>query len=1185
MTRPIFADPTGRRWRRLRRAALSVGVATTALALALVAYLLVPPVLPSTPGVRANRALTALPSWRVTKRAREHEAARRRLLSSLEQRPAVPATRPANIPVQSVASARTPAASRGEVAAFYVNWDDNAFAALSAHADVIDWLICEWAFVVPGGDSLRITVDRRVPFLLSRMPVSQRPRVMAMVSNVDSATTRFDAVRLRALVQRPAARAKAIAQLVNVVRTWGLAGVTIDFEEIPDALHPAVQSFMRELRAQLLAIDTHVADAPAVTATSAALPSAPVLAQAVSPDLAPAELARYAALNDRLFLMLYDEHYGRGDPGPVASQAWYEREAQRMLRSVPASKAVLAVGAYGYDWNDAGPAASGDAMTFQDVMHVVQQHHAPVHFDSASLNPYIVWTDPDSTDHVAWFLDGVTAWNEMSVAQRLGARGHALWRLGAEDPSIWRALGDDSPDLQRRAPSPALAWLDSTAARRLDRMAPGYDVQFDGQGELLRIASRPTEGRRDLHIDAARGVIVSEHVTTPPSPWVVQRFGAQAHKVALTFDDGPDATWTPAVLDTLASRDAHATFFMIGTSVERHLRLARRVAAEGHEVGSHTFTHPNLSLLPPRLVGMELDFNQRLLEAALDRRVVFFRAPFFGDAEPTTADELEPAAIATQRGYVIAGLHLDSHDWERPSPAAIVRNVLDARSRGNVVLLHDGGGDRANTLAAIGPLIDSLRARGDTIVTLSELTDGAVQGMAPLPAGDEGTRQIELAGFALLGSAEWALTWMFLIAVVLGVARVLFVGVLAIMQRVRERRIRRAADAAERAADARDPATSHHFAPPVAVIVPAYRESAVIVRTVESLLAQEYAGELDIVVVDDGSPDDTYAVAQAAFADEPRVHVFTKPNGGKASALNFGLRQTSREIVIGLDADTLFDRDTVAELVRPLADATVAAVAGNAKVGNRLNLVTRWQAIEYITSQNLDRRAFSLLNGITVVPGAVGAWRRHAVLAAGGFSHDTLAEDQDLTLSLLEAGYHVAYAPDAIAWTEAPDTVRGLLKQRFRWSFGTLQCMWKHRRVLLRPRYGTLGLVAMPNTWLFQLIVNAIAPMADLMFLWSLISVWLVGYQHGATFAVAPLEQILTLYGVFLLLDWSAAVLAITAEPDEEWRLTWLVFLQRFAYRQFMYWVVVRAFVAAARGGLVGWGKLERKATVELRAT
>jgi cellulose synthase/poly-beta-1,6-N-acetylglucosamine synthase-like glycosyltransferase len=419
----------------------------------------------------------------------------------------------------------------------------------------------------------------------------------------------------------------------------------------------------------------------------------------------------------------------------------------------------------------------------------------------------------------------------------------------------------------------------------------------------------------------------------------------------------------------------------------------------------------------------------------------------------------------------------------------------------------------------------------------------------------------------LLGVAEWLLFWIFTIAVILGVARLVVIGALALVQRVKRHQ------------DRSRPTT---FAPPVSVVIPAYNEEKVISRTIDSLLAQQYGGELEIIVVDDGSRDGTYQQARATHGEHPRVRVFTKPNGGKASALNLGIAHALHEIVIALDADTLFARDTVAELVQPLMDQRVAAVAGNAKVGNRINIVTRWQALEYVTSQNLDRRAFSLLDCITVVPGAVGAWRRQVVQEVGGFKEDTLAEDQDLTLAVRRAGYSVAYADGAVALTEAPDTLRALARQRFRWSFGTLQCAWKHRGALFRSRYGTLGWIALPNVWLFQLLLPALSPIADLMFVFSLLSVWATRTSHGATYALVNLEQVMTYYAVFLLVDWAAAMIAFVMERGEDKSLTWLIFIQRFAYRQVMYWVVVKSFAAAVRGHVVGWGKLERKATVEL---
>jgi cellulose synthase/poly-beta-1,6-N-acetylglucosamine synthase-like glycosyltransferase len=551
-----------------------------------------------------------------------------------------------------------------------------------------------------------------------------------------------------------------------------------------------------------------------------------------------------------------------------------------------------------------------------------------------------------------------------------------------------------------------------------------------------------------------------------------------------------------------------------------------------------------------------------------NRRSAFFRPPYFGDAEPTTADELVPVSIAASLGYVTAGLHVDSDDWKEPGVDRIIQTVLDRRSRGNVVLLHDGGGDRSQTVAALGRLIDSLRARGDTLVLLSDLAGiTPAEAMPPLPPSSAATRLVELMSFGVVGGLDWAMHWILFLAVLLGAGRLLAIIALALAHRF----------------GPKDP-HDREYAPSVSVIVPAYNEAIVIDRTISSLLAQDYHGPVEIVVVDDGSSDATYAVARATHGDVPRVAIYAKPNGGKASALNYGIARAHGEIIVGLDADTQFKRNTLRHLIAPLADQRVGAVAGNAKVGNRVNLVTRWQGIEYVVSQNLDRRAFSLLDCITVVPGAVGAWRKSLVEQAGGFSSDTLAEDQDLTLAMRRNGASIAYAEDAIAYTEAPDTLRGLARQRFRWSFGTLQCMWKHRDALFRRKYGTLGWIAMPNVWLFQLLFTALSPITDLLFVWSLISVWLIKIQHGDTYAVTNLEQVLTLYAVFLVVDWITAVIAFLVEPGEDKSLTWLVFLQRFVYRQVMYWVVLRSFVAAIRGHIVGWGHLERKASVEVPA-
>lgn len=1126
----VFSEPTGRRWQRIRTGAYILGGVSTIGALGLIVAALLPPALPQydafTPATR--RHPPAIVGSRAT---RLRESARERLFRALRHQGQRPALRPGRLPLRPTRSGL--ANTDSIFAGFYVNWDDNSFASLKAHADKLDWVIAEWGFVVPSGDSLQLKVDPKVLYLVQSLPDSVKPRVLLMLSNVTQGVGEFGGSSGPRLLADSSRRVRAARQAASAVRRLGLAGITLDFESMPDRSLKDVERFLSDLRL--------------------ALGPGPLLTMAIEPSLDLSWVRRFTAKCDRVILMLYDEHYGKGlgaEAGPVASRAWYALQARRLLQAVPPAKAIAAFSAYGYDWSDAG-ANSGDAATSQDVWRFSRENRVLPQYDSVSQNPYLAWTAADSTDHIVWYQDAVTALDQMRSARRLGVTSHAVWRLGEEDQSLWRSI-----DRQGVLQSP-------DSLRVID---PGPDVEFQGGGELLAIKRQPQTGRRRVEVDAT-GTITNEVVESVPSPWVVERTGRHPGRVALTFDDGPDGRWTPMILDTLRSRGAHAAFFMIGTQIEGNPTLARRVLAEGHEIGNHTFTHPNLALTSDWATRLEIDASERLIEAVLDRRTILFRPPYFGDAEPTTADELIPVSIATALGYISVGTRVDAEDWENPGTDRIVANVMRSLPRGEVVLLHDGGGDRSQTVAVLGRLIDSLRAAGDTIVSL-----GALAGlppevvMPPIPPRGVWLRAVEMLAFGSISLLERIVYTIFLTAIVLGLGRLFFILGLAAIQRFRRS------------------TASLGFHPAVSIIVPAYDEAKVIAQTLTSLLAQAYAGPLEIVVVDDGSPDGTSAVVRAEFGNEARITVYDKPNGGKASALNFGIARATGEIVVGLDADTLFEPGTVAHLVAPLVDPRVGAVAGNAKVGNRINLVTRWQALEYITSQNLDRRAFALLGCISVVPGAVGAWRKSLVLEAGGFSSDTLAEDQDLTLAIGRHGYRVAYAADAIAWTEAPDTLRTLAKQRFRWAFGTLQCAWKHRDLLLRPSAGTLGFVALPNVWIFQLLFALIAPLADLLFVWSLISIALTQRSHGSTYALASLEQVVSWYAVFLLVDWLASVLAFMMEPNEDRRLTWLVFLQRFAYRQVMYWVVVRSFVAAFRGGLVGWGKLDRKATVEVRS-
>ncbi|HST50805.1 MAG TPA: glycosyltransferase [Pyrinomonadaceae bacterium] len=1195
----IFYDPRGRRWKRVRRTWLALGVAATALAAVFVISVLVKPVLPQLNlrqsahiphAVDARTQVTTQPTTPAEAKAR---AAADELKQTLRTTKVVPARRPSQIKVtpptgaqaqittginqtatstqqdsaqpqlSSPASARTashvsddeqaqPAqvsneqpsvpAGRPLAVGFYVNWDDSSYASLKRNIKELDWLVPEWIRLQDGDDPLVRDFAPQALDLVRR----ERPSmpILPLVQNYQNED--WNPQLLARAVATEQSRQKLINALLQTVTDNKFGGVTIDLEEVPASSQANLYKFMQELYAAF-----HQRGL--------------LVAQAVPYDDDDWDYRAYEATTDYLMLMAYDQHWASSAPGSVASQGWFEQLLARRMRELDPAKTIVCVGNYGYDWTSAGGEAP--EVTFQEAVLSAKESDASVTFDPATRNPHFSYDEDDGSHHSVWFLDAVTAYNEMRASAQYHPAGYALWRLGSEDPSLWQVFG-----------STALAKPDGRiSADDLRDIRYGYDIDFEGTGEILNVAAEPNDGLRDYKLDDATGYVTTESLKETPSSYVVERTGDQPGLVALTFDDGPDATWTPRVLDILKQEQVPASFFIIGEYGQENPALVKRIVADGHDIGNHSYTHPNLGEMPDRVTDLELNATERLIESLTGRSTILFRPPYFGDAEPTTSDEVEPIVRAKRLGYLTVGLHVDPDDWATPGTDEIVKRTVegvtskstDFDQRGQIVLLHDGGGDRSQTIEALPQIIEQLRARGYRFVTVSELA-GLKQSQT-MPAVHENRDVFARANavtFYALSTGGWLIRWIFIVGIFLGIGRLIFIGALALAQRLRSRR-RELTHAGE------------GFAPFVSVIVPAFNEERVICKTVESLLASDYE-RFEIVVVDDGSPDGTSDVVRERFAREPRVRLFKKENGGKAGALNYGLALARGEVVVGLDADTVFAPHTLRSLARRFADPKIGAVAGNAKVGNRINLVTRWQALEYITSQNLDRRAFSTLNCITVVPGAVGAWRRELVERAGGFSSDTLAEDQDLTLRVRRLGYEVGYEEDAVAWTEAPDTMQGLRKQRFRWSFGTLQCMWKHKGALFNPKHGALGFIAMPNVWVFQILFPLISPLMDLMFIWTFIAAILERLEHPTEHAVSNFGQVAFYYALFLAVDWASAAFAFALEKREQWNLLWWLFLQRFGYRQVMYTVMVRSFLSAARGVLVGWGKLERKDTVEL---
>ena len=1143
---PVFFDPAGRRWRRTRRIGLFFAVVVTGVAAVFITSVLVNPLLP-----HLNlRPLAGLPHAADIKPkplilARNPGAQRAKRAAAVLQRelaktkhvlPATRAAQTALIPQPPHAPVPIRPDDKPLAIGFYVNWDESSYASLKRNLDHLDWVITEWAHLQDSPNQTNpLATQIDAPALNLIRLTRPQIHVLPMIQNLVDEKWNSELLA-RAVADEPA-RQTLVNKLLSFVTDNKFAGVCVDFEEPTAATRPNLLTFMQELHAAFQARGLAVAEA-------------------VPFDDTEWDYKNFSAATDYSILMAYDQHWVGSDPGSVAGQDWYERTLASRMTELDPNKTIVAIGSYGYDW--VGGESEAHEVTVQEALLAARDSEAVITFDDATKNPHFNYTEEDNSTHDVWFLDGVTAYNQMHAAERFNCAGYALWRLGSEDPSVWSVLGTgqnpDSPD-------------------QLRRISYGYLVDFEGSGELLKVISRPQDGSRDIKVDGTSGLITTESYVSTPSSYVIQRAGDHPGMIALTFDDGPDPQWTPAILDILKKENVPATFFIIGKNGQSYPELVRRIVNEGHEIGNHTFSHPNLGELPGPLVDLELNATQRLIESLTGRSTVLFRPPYFGDAEADKPDEVEPAIRAEQLGYIMVGLRIDPSDWKTPvSSDEIIQRTTERafdtnpETRGQVVLLHDSGGDRSATVAALPGIIHELRAHGMRFVPISEL--GGLTRDQVMPVTMPGQRVYtgaDTVAFYFLSAGGWLLQWVFVIGILLGLGRLLFIGSLAFAQWIRSRQRRRTH-------------AGESYLPFVSVIVPAHNEEVVIANTIRSLLASDYE-QFEIIVVDDGSKDNTSEVVKEYFADEPRVRLFRTTNIGKSGALNLGLRYVQGEVVVALDADTLFAPQTIGALAQRFHDPRLGALAGNAKVGNRINIVTRWQALEYITSQNMDRRAFASLNCITVVPGAVGAWRRDLLDQIGGFSSDTLAEDQDLTLQVRRLGYSIGYEENAIAWTEAPDTLRSLAGQRFRWAFGTLQCMWKHRDALFRPRFGALGFIAMPNVWIFQILFALISPVMDLIIVYSLIAaVWERWEQPDGT-GFTNLRQVLFYYGLFLAIDWAAAGFAFLLERRERWRLLWWLFLQRFCYRQVMYYVMIKSVASALQGALVGWGKLERKAT------
>src|ERR1700690_446174 len=721
MAKQVFYDPKQARWRRIRRVFDAAAVTFSLLVIFFIYSALRSEPLPDLSWLMEKKPYHAL---------KENEKAKARE----KRRLATVARAGHRHPTRKAPSQLKLNSEQGVRAAFYVSWDAASFSSLREYARQIDLLFPTWLqvlgadghlqasdpetntmFDVVQGQTVHPVDDKVMTFLKTE---DTEMEVFPVVQNFDGTDFVPGVVDF---LNNPEARARFRREIGIFLASDHYRGLMIDFESFPKKGQAGYVDLLNELSGDLHGRGMKLY----------------VSVQVRNEDF---DYKAISAAVDGVVIMNYDEHFPGGTPGAVASQDWFVDNLDSAVEEIPKEKLIVAIGNYGYDWVEKpkhGKLPPGDAdksVSVQEAWIGARDSEEDVDFDGAALNPNFSYRDDDNFRHDVWFLDAVTALNEMRAAQTLGIQTFALWRLGAEDRSLWRGWGMPGED---------------KTSGRFEDVPPGQDVDMEGLGEILHIEAKPRDGERDLSIDKQTGLIDGETFKSLPEPYRVARYGASKNHLAITFDDGPDPQWTPKILDVLKREHVPGTFFLIGIQAEKFGGLTQRIYREGHEIGNHTFTHPDISSIGSGYMKVELNLTEQLFASQLGIRSTLFRPPYSVDAEPDTEDEVKPLELTQSMGYITVGNKLDTKDWNDDpplTPQQIAASVLnhfppykpnDTQHCGNIILMHDGGGNRERTVLALPLIIDGARARGFEFVSLHQLMGKTKADVMPLLAAND----------------------------------------------------------------------------------------------------------------------------------------------------------------------------------------------------------------------------------------------------------------------------------------------------------------------------------------------------------------------------------------------------------------------------------------------------------------
>lgn len=841
---------------------------------------------------------------------------------------------------------------------------------------------------------------------------------------------------------------------------------------------------------------------------------------------------------DTVIVNGYHEYWLGSAPQPLADKRWFDKHIASLQEHVSPGKLVIELGTHAVDWISGRPRPV--VQPFARIMSALADQQSRPEFVAEAGNTRASYVDGQGLQHRAWLLEAASAHNQILTLQKRGVTAFGLSGLGYEDPGIWAVIDQTTRGLNLNGES-------------LKNVVLSNYVELLGHGPFVAPISMPEVGKRAVETTSA-GKISAVFYEELPRASIVQLYGAGApNQVVLTFDDGPHPQHTPATLDILRDTQTPGSFFVLGNNAAAAPDIVKRILTEGHELGSHTYSHPNMGEVSASRAKVEINSTQLLLNGITRKNIRLYREPYMRSGGPITSKEVASIMPLEKAGYIIAGMDVVPRDWITQTADELADEIIRQveTNAGGVVLLHDGGGDQSQTVAALPRVISELRGKGYTFATLGDLLGASPELL--MPEGNRLTSTFGSMSFLAIGNSWSLLKIAFWCVFTIGMIRSAGLLLLA-MKRTRHT------------------AGRSKNIPSVTIVIPAYNEGRVIEKCIRQALYSKYS-DFDIIVVDDGSTDDTYEKA-ISFTYHPLVNVLRQPNRGKAAALNAALDETQSDILICIDADSQIAPDAVSLLAAHFNDPQVGAVAGRVVVGNRVNVLTRLQALEYITAQAIERRAKEYLNAITVVPGAIGAWRTTALMESGIFSTETLTEDADMTMAMLRTDYQVIYEDRAVATTEAPTPLKALMTQRLRWSLGMMQAGWKHFGAVGERR--NLGLVALPDLAIFGYLMPFIAPLADLFLVILLVEFFMTFGAAEQDYAALLTNPMLIAYLALPALEVLSALIAFRFDSKEDRRLLLLLPLQRLYYRQVLYICVIKAVWRAVTGSLASWGRMTR---------